>query len=108
MSSREDAIQCLLSGDSERDAEPGGDQLRLTPNSKQEQEAGQAACGTPGRWLSHQLCSEDAVEDFAPFQAGNVEGPAGPYISSPLPLAAGLLCYVSSGNSFHYLPSQLN
>lgn len=49
MSSREDAIQCLLSGDFERDAEPGGDQLRLTPNSKQEQEAGQAACGTPGR-----------------------------------------------------------
>lgn len=48
MSSWEDTIQCLGPSDSERDAEPGGDQLCLTPNSKQEQEAGWAACGPPG------------------------------------------------------------
>lgn len=45
---------------------------------------------------------EDAAEGFTASQVGRATH------FHPLPITAGLLCYVSSGNSFHYLPSQLN
>lgn len=51
---------------------------------------------------------EDEAEDFAAFQVGRFGASGRAIHFHPLPITAGLLCYVSSGNSFHYLPSQLN
>lgn len=53
------------------------------------------------------VCSGGRSADLLRFQRANPEIPAGPSLPTP-PAAAGPLGYVSSGDSFHYLPSQFN